>query len=191
MARELLLLKVTSLKQEKAQEQAGWAGANSEIQSSLLSVLTKRSWRSQPENHRAQRHPESEAVLRILYLTATTGSVQLRCWPHSLILFHSAVWGTQHLPADCICEMPLIGNLSKLLGILDVWGWGRISWGRGKLALELTFSRSHRCTCQTSWSRSPGSAGSSGGTGARRRAGGRGCQGRTWCTRRWGCSWSG
>lgn len=51
VARELLLLKVPSPKQEKAQEQDVRAGANSEIQSSLLPVLTKRSWRSQPENH--------------------------------------------------------------------------------------------------------------------------------------------
>lgn len=75
-------------------------------------MFTKRSWRSQPENHGAQRYPESEAVPRMLCLTATTGSVQLQCQPHYLIPFHSAVWGTHHLPADFIREMPLIGNLS-------------------------------------------------------------------------------
>lgn len=154
-------------------------------------MLTERSWRSQAENHRAQRHPESGAVPRTLYLTATTGPVQLRCWPHSLIPSHSALWGRHHLPADFTA---LIRNLSEPLSILDIWGQGtegQISWGRGQLAQELTFSHSHICTCQTSWCRSPGTAGSSGGTEARRCAEGRGCQGRPSCTQRWGCSWSG
>lgn len=69
-----------------------------------------------------QRHPESEAVPRMLYLTATTGSVQLLGWPHSLIPFHPALWGMHHLPADFVCKMALIGNLSEPLSILDIWG---------------------------------------------------------------------